>query len=83
VPIVVYRGTAPAVNDIAGGHAPMMIEAIFTLLPTMRRARARGDEAQRGTLAPDIPTAAEVGLPQLAFGALCSAGPFHLLGEVH
>jgi hypothetical protein len=43
---------------------------------------------KRSTLAPDIPTTAEVGLPQLTFGALCTAGPFHLgekgrRGEVH
>src|ERR1700720_1175871 len=26
VPVVAYRGTAPAANDAAGGHVPMMIE---------------------------------------------------------
>ena len=25
LPIIVYRGTAPAVNDVAGGHVPAMI----------------------------------------------------------
>src|ERR1700684_2214445 len=29
IPIVVYRGTAPAANDVVGGHVPMMIEAIL------------------------------------------------------
>src|SRR5262249_21235599 len=36
VPVIVYRGTAPAVNDVAGGHVPMMIEAILALLPMVR-----------------------------------------------
>jgi hypothetical protein len=34
--VVVYRDTAPAVNDVAGGHVPMMIEAILALLPMIR-----------------------------------------------
>ena len=42
VPIIPYRGTAPAANDVAGGHVPMMIEAILALLPMVqRRQRAR------------------------------------------
>jgi tripartite-type tricarboxylate transporter receptor subunit TctC len=72
VPVAVYRGTAPAVNDAAGGHVPMMIEAIPALLPMVRGGAARAvavTTLKRSALAPDIPTTAEVGLPQLAFGA--------------
>ncbi len=72
VPIVVYRGTAPAVNDVAGGHVPMMIEAILALLPIARGGAVRAvavTSAKRSALAPDIPTTAEVGLPELNFGA--------------
>jgi tripartite-type tricarboxylate transporter receptor subunit TctC len=72
VPIVVYRGTAPAVNDIAGGHVPMMIEAILALLPMVRGGAVRAvavTSLKRSTLAPEIPTTAEVGLPQLTFSA--------------
>jgi len=72
VPIVVYRGTAPAVNDVAGGHVPMMIEAILALLPMARGGAVRAvavTSAKRSPLAPDIPTTAEVGLPELDFGA--------------
>ena len=29
VPIIPYRGTAPAANDVVGGHVPMMIEAVL------------------------------------------------------
>jgi tripartite-type tricarboxylate transporter receptor subunit TctC len=72
VPIVVYRGTAPAVNDVVGGHVPMMIEAILALLPIVRAGRVRAigvTSAMRSSLAPEIPTMAELGLPELDFRA--------------
>jgi tripartite-type tricarboxylate transporter receptor subunit TctC len=72
VPIIVYRGTAPAVNDVAGGHVPMMIEAILALLPMVRAGSVRAiavTSTKRNSLAPDIPTMAEVGLPALDSGA--------------
>jgi tripartite-type tricarboxylate transporter receptor subunit TctC len=72
VPIIVYRGTAPAVNDVAGGHVPMMIEAILALLPMVRAGSVRAiavTSTKRNSLAPEIPTMAEVGLPALDFGA--------------
>jgi tripartite-type tricarboxylate transporter receptor subunit TctC len=72
VPIVAYRGTAPAVNDVVGGHVPMMIEAIIALLPMVRGGNVRAlavTGRKRSALAPEIPTMAELGLPQLDFGA--------------
>ena len=72
VPIVAYRGTAPAANDVAGGHVPMMIEAILALLPLVKGGNVRAvavTGAKRSALAPDVPTTAELGLPQLDFGA--------------
>ena len=72
LPIIPYRGTAPAANDIAGGHVPMMIEAIIALLPMVKAGSVRAmavTSAKRIALAPEIPTTAEVGLPQLNFGA--------------
>lgn len=72
VPIVAYRGTAPAANDVAGGHVPMMIEAMIALLPLAKAGAVRGiaiTGKKRSALAPDIPTFAEGGLPHLDFGA--------------
>jgi tripartite-type tricarboxylate transporter receptor subunit TctC len=72
LPIIVYRGTAPAVNDIAGGHVPLMIEAILALLPMVRAGSVRAiavTSTKRSSLAPEIPTMTEVGLPALNFGA--------------
>jgi tripartite-type tricarboxylate transporter receptor subunit TctC len=72
VPIIPYRGTAPAANDVVGGHVQMMIEAVLALLPMVRAGSVRAiavTGTQRSSLAPEIPTMAEVGLPQLDFGA--------------
>ena len=86
VPIIVYRGTAPAVNDVAGGHVPMMIEAILALLPMVRGGAVRAvavTSAKRSALAPDIPTMAEVGLPQLELGAWWAMwGPPHMPADL-
>ena len=72
VPVVAYRGTAPAANDVAGGHVPMMIEAMLSLLPLVRGGTVRAVAVtgrKRSALASDIPTMAELGLPELDFGA--------------
>lgn len=72
VPIIGYRGTLPAANDVAGGHVPMMIEAMIALLPLVKAGTVRGiaiTGKKRSALAPNIPTFAELGLPQLDFGA--------------
>jgi tripartite-type tricarboxylate transporter receptor subunit TctC len=72
VPIVVYRGTAPAANDVAGGHIPMMMEAILSLLPLVKGGSVRAvavTSKKRTALAPEVPTMTELGLPQLDFGA--------------
>jgi tripartite-type tricarboxylate transporter receptor subunit TctC len=72
VPIIPYRGTAPAANDVAGGHVPMMIEAALSLLPLARGNSVRAIAVtgkKRSPLAPEIPTMTELGLPALDFGA--------------
>ena len=72
VPIVVYRGTAPAANDVVGGHVPMMMEAILSLLQLVKAGSVRAvavTSKKRTPLAPEIPTTTELGLPQLDFGA--------------
>jgi tripartite-type tricarboxylate transporter receptor subunit TctC len=63
---VPYRGSLPAVNDVAGGHVPMM----FCDLGPMAGALAAGKVRPLGISStfrvaayPDIPPLAEVGLP--------------------
>jgi tripartite-type tricarboxylate transporter receptor subunit TctC len=86
VPIIPYRGTAPAANDVVGGHVPMMIEAVLALLPMVRAGSVRATAVtgvKRSSLAPEIATMAEVGLPQLDFGAWWAMwGPPNLSAEL-
>jgi tripartite-type tricarboxylate transporter receptor subunit TctC len=60
-----YRGTAPALNDVAGGHVQLMIDPILALLPLANSRQVKGlavTTAKRTPLAPEIPTASESGL---------------------
>jgi len=86
VPIVVYRGTAPAANDVVGGHVPMMMEAILSLLPLVKAGSVRAvavTSKKRTPLAPEIATMTELGLPQLDFGAWWALwGPPNMPGEL-
>jgi tripartite-type tricarboxylate transporter receptor subunit TctC len=66
LPIQPYRGTAPALNDVAGGHVQLMIDPVLALLPLANAKQVKGlavTTAKRTPLAPDYPTAAESGLP--------------------
>lgn len=65
LPIQPYRGTAPALNDVAGGHVQLMIDPVLALLPLANAKQVKGlavTTAKRTPLAPDYPTAAEGGL---------------------
>jgi tripartite-type tricarboxylate transporter receptor subunit TctC len=79
--LVPYRGTAPLMNDLIGGHVPVA----FGVLPpaigniqsgTLRAIAVTG--SKRFSLLPDVPTAAESGLPGfdsvLHYGLLAPAG---------
>jgi tripartite-type tricarboxylate transporter receptor subunit TctC len=55
-----YRGTAPALNDVAGGHVQLMIDPVLALLPLANSKQVKGlavTTAKRTLLAPDYPTA--------------------------
>jgi tripartite-type tricarboxylate transporter receptor subunit TctC len=60
-----YRGTAPALNDVAGGHIQLMIDPVLALLPLASAGQVKGlavTTARRTPLAPDYPTMSESGL---------------------
>jgi tripartite-type tricarboxylate transporter receptor subunit TctC len=68
--ITPYRGTALALTDVIGGHVQLLIDSIITLLPPARDGKVKAlaiTSAKRSTLAPDIPTALESGMPTLEF----------------
>jgi tripartite-type tricarboxylate transporter receptor subunit TctC len=70
IEIVGYRGTAPALTDVAAGNAHLMFDPVLATLPMIRGGQLRGlgiATAQRTPLAPDLPTLAEAGLPGFEF----------------
>jgi tripartite-type tricarboxylate transporter receptor subunit TctC len=59
-----YRGTAPALTDVIGGHVQLLIDASFALLPAAKEGRVKAlgiTTKDRSPLAPDFPTVAEQG----------------------
>lgn len=63
---VPYRGTAPAMADLLGGHIQMFFDLLPTSLPQIQGGKVRAianASARRPTSLPDLPTIAEQGLP--------------------
>jgi tripartite-type tricarboxylate transporter receptor subunit TctC len=70
VVIAPYRGTAPSLTDLMGGRIQLTIDAILAGLPHVRGGRVRAlaiTASTRSAAAPEIPTAAEAGMPGLEF----------------
>ena len=68
LPVAVYRGTAPALTDVAAGNIQLLFDPVVALLPMVRGGQVRGIAvagARRTPLASDIPATAEAGLPGL------------------
>ena len=62
---VPYKGSAPALTDLLGGHIDMMFDNLPTALPLVRSGRLRAlavTTARRSPLLPDVPTLAELGV---------------------
>lgn len=63
-----YRGSAPAINDLIGGHVSMMFGTLQATLPMIASGdvRALGVSSKvRSPLLPSVPTFAERGLERL------------------
>jgi tripartite-type tricarboxylate transporter receptor subunit TctC len=76
-----YKGSAPAITDLVGGHVAAMAATALTGIPQIRSGRLRGlgvSSAQRSASAPDLPTIAEAGVPGYEatqwYGVLAPAG---------
>lgn len=68
--IVPYKGNAPALNDLIGGQVSAMMDPAVTALPMVRSGKLRAlavTSKQRLDIAPEIPTAAESGMPDFEF----------------
>lgn len=65
-----YKGTSPALVDVAGGHAQILLDSIISLMPMAKTGKVHPvvtTSARRSAIAPDIPTASESGLPGFTF----------------
>jgi len=63
---IAYKGGAPALTDVLGGHVPTMFVAVSTALPFIKLSKlvALGvSGAQRSAHLPNVPTIAEQGFP--------------------
>ena len=66
VTTVAYRGTGPALNDLTGGQFDFMCDQTLNVLQPINGGLIKAFAAttrQRLAVAPDLPTAAEAGLP--------------------
>lgn len=75
---VPYDGIAQAIPDLAAGRVDLAVGAMPSLLPQVRAGALKAlavTSAQRSPIAPEIPTAAEAGLPELQIDAwICFMG---------
>ncbi len=63
---VPYRGAAPAITDLLGGHVDMLNADLPVLLPLVKAGSVKAlalFAAERAPQLPDLPTTEEVGLP--------------------
>jgi len=69
---VPYKGTAPALADLMGGHIQIMFDTMSAMLPQVRAGKIRAiglSSESRWSAAQEIPTLAEAGLPGFISGS--------------
>jgi tripartite-type tricarboxylate transporter receptor subunit TctC len=81
VAIIPYKGTAPVMTDLLGGHVPMAFGVLPPALGNLAAGKLRAiavTSKKRFSLLPDVPTFDESGLPGfeavLHYGLLAPAG---------
>jgi tripartite-type tricarboxylate transporter receptor subunit TctC len=68
--LVPYKGTQPALMDVAGGHTDLMLDSMISLMQMAKSGKVRPiaiTSAKRSSLMPEVPTFQESGLPTFAF----------------
>ena len=61
---VPYKGSAPALTDLAGGQVALMFDTVLSAMPQVKAGRLKAiavTSAQRAPSAPELPTVAEAG----------------------
>ncbi len=76
-----YKGAAPALNDLLGGHIPMMFDSLPGVIQHIRNGKLRAlavTSKTRAKAAPEIPTMQEAGVREFEatawFGLYAPAG---------
>jgi tripartite-type tricarboxylate transporter receptor subunit TctC len=76
-----YKGGSEAMTDVIGGHSDLFMSSMTQALPLIRGGQLRGlvvTGTERAAVAPEIPTAAEAGVPGVDveqwWGILAPAG---------
>ena len=78
---VPYRGGAPALTDVMGGHVPLAVLSVLQVLPQVQARQLKAlavTSRERTDVWPDVPSIAEAGVPgyeaELWFGVIAPAG---------
>ena len=69
---VPYKGTQPALMDVAGGHTDLLLDSMISLLSMAKSGKVRPiaiSSAKRSTLMPDVATFKESGLPSFDYAS--------------
>lgn len=72
IPIALYKGGAPALQDLIGGSVSAKMDAILTALPLVQSGKVRAlavTSAKRSPLLPDVPTMQEAGFKDFEFSS--------------
>jgi tripartite-type tricarboxylate transporter receptor subunit TctC len=77
--VVGYKGSADALRDVMGGHVPVVCDVVLPTGVHAAAGRLTGvvvATAERSPICPDVPTVAEIGMPELVSAVFYGvAGP--------
>jgi tripartite-type tricarboxylate transporter receptor subunit TctC len=88
---VAYPGSPQALQQLLGGQTDIMFDGMLTSLPLIKSGKLRAHAflgPKRSKYLPDVPTAAELGYPELQFGSWVgligsSKLPADVLAKIH
>jgi len=88
---VPFKGGAPAMIDVIGGHSHLLLNSLVASMPHIRSGKLKPlgvSDTKRSELLPDVPTIAEAGVPGYAaanwWGVAAPAGtPQPVIAKLH
>ena len=86
-----YKGSAPAIVELLGGHVPVMFDSMIAITPHIKAGKLKAiaiSSGKRSPIFPDVPTFAESGYPDVEsyawYGMFAPAGiPKELLYKIN